>query len=186
MNISPDEIAAAVLETPPRLGRVRLLAIDGPSGAGKSMLADFVVERLRVRHVSTTLVRTDDFATWDEPVEWWPRLMLGVLEPLRVGESGSYRRTEWAEGAPRLGETVSVDVPEVLVLEGVSAGRRSVSDALSLLVHLRGGDERERLERSVARDGEESRARLEEWQEFERGWFAVDDPYSRADLRDST
>ncbi|RZQ65483.1 uridine kinase [Amycolatopsis suaedae] len=174
-------MADAVLAGPPRLGDVRVLAIDGPSGAGKSCLAAEVTEVLRARGVRTALVSTDDFATWDDPVAWWPRLADGVLTPLAKGLPGRYRRTEWAGGTPRPGLFVDVDVPEVLVLEGVSAGRTSVRPVLTYLHWIAGPDAPQRLERAVARDGEDSRAHLSAWQEFERGWFAVDGTAAAAD-----
>jgi len=164
----------ALLAAPVRLGAVRLLAIDGPSGAGKSTFAAQVVAELRDRGVRTELVSTDAFATWDDPVAWWPRLVDGVLRPLEAGEPGSYRRMDWSSPTPRPGAQVAVEVPEVLVVEGVSSGRRSVRPRLSRLHWLDGGDETTRLERAVGRDGEVSRANLARWQRFERGWFAVD------------
>jgi hypothetical protein len=69
---------------------------------------------------------------------------------------------------------VTVDVPEVLVLEGVSSGRASVRPSLSYLCWLDGPEAATRLERAVARDGEASRHLLGLWQAFERGWFEVD------------
>ncbi|HEU5470869.1 MAG TPA: uridine kinase [Actinophytocola sp.] len=166
-----------------RLGAVRLVAIDGPSGSGKSGLADRVVGRLRGAGVGVELVRTDYFATWDEPVGWWPRLVEGVLEPLAAGRPGGYRRMEWLAGRPRPGEWVRVGVPEVLVVEGVSAGRRSVRERLSALVWCEHPDPVERLERAVARDGEACRAPLQAWQRFEEGWFAIDAPVAVATVR---
>jgi hypothetical protein len=76
-----------------------------------------------------------------------------------------------------------VAVPEVLVIEGVSAGRRSVRPRLSALVWCEFPDPVGRLERAVARDGEGCRTPLRAWQEFEAGWFAVDDPRTAADVR---
>ncbi len=159
---------------------MRLLAIDGPSGAGKSTLATAVVSALGP---SAELVSTDAFATWDDPVAWWPRLEHGVLTPLAHGRPGEYRRMDWTSGTPRPGELVRVAVPEVLVLEGVSSGRRAVRPMLSQLCWIEGGTETERLARAVARDGEAARAHLRRWQRFERGWFAVDGTRAAADLR---
>jgi hypothetical protein len=173
----------SVLSAPPRLGRVRLLAIDGPSGAGKSTFASQVVDELRGRQVNAALVSTDAFATWDDPVSWWPRLVEGVLAPLQAGNAGTYRRVDWSSGEPRPGELVRVDVPEVLVVEGVSSGRTSVRPLLSWLCWLDGGDSGARLARSVARDGEASRNDLRRWQRFEQGWFAVDGTRDAADTR---
>ncbi|HEV7977574.1 uridine kinase [Amycolatopsis sp.] len=163
-----------MLAAEPRLGRVRLLAIDGPSGSGKSTLAAAVITELRDRDVLSALVRTDEFATWEHPVSWWPRLVEGVLEPLRAGRPGRYRRMDWTTGSPQLGALVTVEVPDVLVLEGVSSGRSSVRPLLSCLCWLEGPDQAVRLERAVARDGESSRGPLRAWQAFERGWFAAD------------
>jgi len=160
-----------------------MLAIDGPSGAGKSTFASQVVDELRGRRVRTTLISTDAFATWDDPVSWWPRLAEGVLAPLEAGNAGSYRRVDWSSGEPLPGELVLVDVPEVLVVEGVSSGRTSVRPRLSWLCWLDGGDEPARLARSVARDGEASRNDLRRWQRFERGWFAVDGTRDAAGTR---
>lgn len=169
-------IAAAALAAPARLGAVRLVALDGPSGSGKSTLADVIVGELRDRGVRTALVRTDHFATWDDPVGWWPRLARGVLEPLAAGRAGEYLPTSWGEPV----RPVAVAVPEVLVLEGVSSGRRRVAPLLSLLVWVELASAAARLERAVARDGEGERAHLRDWQRFEQGWFAVDGTRARA------
>jgi hypothetical protein len=171
-----DEVVAATMAAPPRLGGVRLVAIDGPSGAGKSTFAAKIADGLD----NARLISTDDFATWANPVAWWPRLDHGVLRPLAGGRPGRYQRTEWPDGCPRLGEWITVDVPGVLVLEGVSAGRQAAQGRLSCLVWVDFADAPARLARSVARDGEASRAYLRRWQEFEAGWFAVDRPAARA------
>lgn len=149
---------------------MRVIAIDGPSGAGKSTYA---------ASLGLPIVPTDHFATWDDPVAWWPRLVDGVLRPLERGEPGRYRRMDWSGGVPVLGPEVVVEPTEILVVEGVSAGRRAASRWLSRLVWVEAADA---LERAVARDGEASRANLLRWKEFERGWFQVDGTRERADL----
>lgn len=175
------EVVAHLRAAPPRLGAVRLVVVDGPSGSGKSTFADELVRRCRAE-CDVVLVRTDDFATWDEPVEWWPRLAEGVLAPLRRGRPGGYRRTEWPGGVPRLGAHVPVRVPDVLVLEGVSAARREIRPFASTVVWIEPPEPAVRLERAVARDGEGSRAQLRRWQRFEEGWFAADRTREAADV----
>jgi uridine kinase len=169
-----------MLAGPPRLGGVRLLAVDGPSGAGKTTVATALVPLLTAEGAEVAVVPTDHFATWSDPVSWWPRLVDGVLAPFRNGRAGRYRRTEWVHGEPRPGAHVDVPVPDVLLLEGVSSGRRSVRDLVTLLVWVDLPDQAGRLARAVARDGESSRARLSAWQRFERGWFTVDGTRSAA------
>jgi hypothetical protein len=167
----------AILAAPARLGDTRLVAVDGPSGSGKSSFAD----RLLASLPDAVLVRTDDFATWDDPVSWWPRLVDGVLTPLSQGRLGGYQRTEWSDGRPRPGDLVTVRVPDILLVEGVSSGRRSVRARLSCLVWCEVDDPNERLARAVARDGEACREPLLTWQAFESGWFAVDRTRDAAD-----
>lgn len=165
-----------MISRPPRLGRTTLVAVDGPSGAGKSHFANVLA-----RELGATVVSTDDFATWDDPVSWWPRLVDGVLSPIREGRPARYQKTEWTDGRPHPGAYRRIEVPDVLVVEGVSAGRRSIMPLLSHLVWCDLPDESVRLARAVARDGEQAREQLLTWQEFERGWYAVDQTKERAD-----
>ncbi|MEU4742054.1 hypothetical protein AB0G02_16540 [Actinosynnema sp. NPDC023658] len=160
---------------------MRLVAVDGPSGSGKSTYAARLVRRLRAEGLGAAVVPTDHFATWTDPVSWWPRLVADVLEPLRHGRAARYQRVDWSGGLPHPGEWVDVPVPDVLVVEGVSAARRSIAPRLDEAVWVEVPDPAERLRRAVARDGEPSRAHLLRWQAFERGWFAVDGTKSRAD-----
>ncbi|HEY4017876.1 MAG TPA: uridine kinase, partial [Pseudonocardiaceae bacterium] len=176
------ELADLVLAAPARLGAVRLVAVEGPSGSGKSTVADTLAQDLAERGVCARVVRTDHFATWTDPVGWWPRFVDGVLTPLARGESGRYQRQDWSSGVPRPGSWVEVEVPEVLIFEGVSSGRRAVRPALSVLVWVEVSPPEVRLDLSVARDGEPARADFVRWQAFERGWFAVDDPKAEADV----
>ncbi len=164
--------AAAVLA---RLGAPEgVIAIDGPSGAGKSTYARRLVDDLRADGARVALVRTDHYATWDDPVSWWPQLLEEVIEPLARGRDAFYRPLVWRDGVPSPGEEVRLPRAPLIVIEGVSSARRSFADGISLALWLDGGTAAERLERAVARDGEDCRAELRRWQEFERGWFAVD------------
>ena len=71
----------------PALMQCRVVAIDGAGGAGKSTLAARVAEGLDAQ-----IICTDDFASWEEPLEWWPRLIEQVLDPLGRNQPGRYQR----------------------------------------------------------------------------------------------
>lgn len=181
-SAAANEAVGRAVRDLPRLGGVRLLCVDGPSGSGKSTFAERIVSSAAASGIDVRLVGTDDFATWDEPVRWWSRLALGVLDPLSRGYAAGYRRTEWPGGEPVLGDWVRFPAPDMLVLEGVSAGRLAVRGSISVLVWVEFGNERVRLERAVAREGEHARGELLRWQAFEREWFAMDATRRRADL----
>ena len=68
-------LAESILALP---GGVRLVAVDGYGGAGKSTFAT----RLAAALGGAVVVHTDDFATGEPGVEWWPRLEREVIVPL--------------------------------------------------------------------------------------------------------
>ncbi|GAA3711329.1 AAA family ATPase [Gordonia hankookensis] len=161
-----------------------IVAIDGPSGAGKSTVADALVARLRERGTGVQLIRTDDFATWDNPVAWWPELETDVLHAFIRRHDYHYRPRVWRGGVPEVGRRVWLRWEPLLIIEGVSSARRRIAERLTYSLWLDGGPAEERLERAVARDGEGSRTELERWQQFERGWFAVDRTRDRCRVLD--
>ncbi len=176
LDVQLDELAAEMVSG--------IVAIDGPSGSGKTTVADALVDRLRARGTGVVLVRTDDFATWDDPVAWWPEMESDVLHAFIRRRDYRYRPREWVDGEPRIGKRVWYRWEPLLIIEGVSAARRRVADRLTYSLWLDGGSAGERLDRAVARDGESSRAHLEKWQQFERGWFAVDRTRERCRVLD--
>ncbi len=168
-------IVSATLAGPPRLGTVRLVCVDGPSGSGKSTLGRRLASEFTGRRCAAALVPTDHFATWDVPLDWWPRLEQGVLGPFAAGRPASYLANDWSDGEPVPTLEVVVPVPRILILEGVSAGRAAVRDRSTTVVWVEHADRAQRLERAVARDGEQIRPFLGAWQAAEDAWFAVDE-----------
>jgi hypothetical protein len=168
-----DELAAHVRGGPPKLGGVRLVAVDGGTGAGKTVFAARLAEALRKTGATVEEIHTDDLLDgWDDMVTFWPRLEHDVLAKLRAGQPGSYRRYDWHAG--RFGDDeVAVPVPDVLVLEGVTSARSAIRAELTLGVFVTAPRDL-RLARSLARDGEELRPHLLRWLAAEEAHFAAD------------
>ena len=173
-------LAERVRRTPPRLGAVRLVAVDGPSGAGKSWFAG----RLG-RELGAPVVHTDDLLDgWDDQFTFWPRLEELVLAPLRRGQPARYQRYLWHRrrfgGVP-----VVVEPAEVVLVEGMSSARLTIEPELSLSVFVRAPAEL-RLARALARDDGGDpvafRAYLERWRAAEDRHFARDATEALADL----
>lgn len=172
-----------LLTRPPRLGTVRLGVVDGPSGSGKTTFAAAWADDLTRRGAgAVTVLGSDLLATWDDPFDWWSGFADGVLARLAVREPGRLRVIDWTSGTPRPGDRRTVPVPDVLILEGVSTGRRAVAPFASVLVWVEVPDPAVRLDRAVARDGEHTRPDFRRWQRAEEAFFAADRTVERADV----
>jgi len=168
-------LEAVVAEVMARPGPVRLVAVDGRGGAGKTTFAN----RLSVAADGAPVVHTDDFASWEEPVEWWPRLLEQVIERLVAGEPARFRRYDWE--ARQLAEWCVVDPVPIVIVEGVSAGRREWAEHLSYVIWI----ETPRavcLQRGIERDGPEAAALWNQWSAEEDAHFVRDPTRRRADL----
>jgi hypothetical protein len=158
------ELPALIVAAPARCGPVRVVAIDGGAAAGKSGLAAWLAGQL----AGCAVLHLDDLLDgWAGQFDYAGRLHRDVLDPLSHGRSGSYRRYDWVAG--RFAETVVVPVPEILVVEGVSAiagcaGRASVGILLDV-------ERAERERRWAERDGPVRRSWLD-WLEAEDRFFA--------------
>jgi hypothetical protein len=165
-------LAESILSRP---GGVRLVAVDGYGGAGKSTFAT----RLAAALGGVAVVHTDDFATGEPGVEWWPRLEREVIVPLSTGEAARYRR--WDGEAKRLAEWHAVEPMPAVVIEGVSSARRAAADRLACAIWVEAPAEL-RLARGLERDGRGARSSWDAWMAEEDAHFAQDGTRARSDL----
>jgi uridine kinase len=185
VSAAPAAVRAIVLGalgSAPRLGPVRLVAVDGPAGSGKTTLAAALGEAFAGRGVDCAVLHLDDLYEGWAGLEGslWPRLAAQVLEPLRRGRPGRYQRYDWLADA--FDGWVDLPVPGVLVLEGCGAARREVDPLVVQRVWVQAPPE-VRLERGLARDGEAARPHWERWMRDEAAHFARERTAERADVR---
>jgi uridine kinase len=175
------DLAARIMAAPPRLGSVRVVAVDGPAGSGKTTFAGRLAGALRECGAVVGEFHTDDILDgWTDLHSYWPRLQTWVLEPLSRGEPGRYRAYDWI-ARHFTEEWQPVPVPDVLLLEGVASARSEVAARLSLSVFVLAGRD-VRLARGVARDGEALRPEWLRWMADEDMHYAVDGTAERADV----
>jgi uridine kinase len=150
----------------------RIVAIDGQGGAGKSSLAAWLAGEL-----DAPIIHTDDFAGWENPVDWWPDLIANALAPLAAGRPASYVPTSWGgdEKPP-----VVVEPADLVILEGVTASREAFRPYLAYSIWVETPRD-VRLKRGLERDGAEARAQWEEWMEGEDRYVERERPADRAD-----
>ena len=175
-------LAELIASKTPKVGGTLFIAVDGHGGSGKSTLATWLGEKLNAQ-----VVRTDDFASWDNPINWWPVIIERIFEPIQSGaKTLSYPRSQWWENhQPE--PVVDQPVTDIMILEGVSSSRKEFRDFMSLSIFVDAPKE-VCLQRGVARDTgtgkntEELTEIWNKWFEEEEKYIARDDPKSHADI----
>ena len=152
--------------------RTRIVGIDGHGGAGKTTLAAKLAHEL-----GAEVVHTDEFASWSNPVDWWPRLLTEVLTPLAAGETAFYQPTQWDE---HVRDPAVIHAGGIVLLEGVTATRVEFRPYLAYAIWVETPREI-CLRRGLARDGESSSPQWETWLDREDRYIARDQPQFYAD-----
>jgi uridine kinase len=178
-----SEIAEVVLwvalSSQPTLGATRLVCIDGRTGSGKSTLGE-ALHAAAAEVGTTALIHLDDLLDgWEGLARVSRTLESHVLEPLREGRPGRYRRYDWL--AEQYAEERVVDPVDLLVVEGVGSGASSYSSWVTTLVWVDAPRDLG-LTRSLARDGESVRPQLLRWMQDEDALFGREHTRDRADL----
>ncbi|MET9496113.1 hypothetical protein [Streptomyces sp. NPDC006552] len=178
-HVPLDQYADRVRRLPASCGPVRLVGIDGHAGSGKSTLAARLAEALG----GAPVLRLDDIASHDALFAWTDRLRAQVLEPLARGETARYAVYDWQ--ARRFGAARSLPPAEVILVEGVGAGRRALRPRLARLLWMELADETS-WARGRARDGAAQRDFWDGWIPAEREHFARDPsrPFADALVRE--
>ncbi len=182
-NMKPKiSLKELIASKEPRVGNTLFIAVDGHGGSGKSSLAQHLAKML-----GAEIIHTDDFASWDNPKEWWPLLIDKVFKPIAGGATSlSYERSKWWENhhpKPAINEPVT----PIMILEGVSSLRKEFKDFISLGVFVDTPIEA-CLKRGIERDSATGKSK-EEITELWNGWlaaesqyFAEENPKAHADL----
>jgi hypothetical protein len=196
MQLAPEEPEAgpwhaeplrAVIQTliRPAPGRIVthrpvVLAVDGRSNNGKTTLAARIADAIP----GSAVVHTDDIAWGHSRFGWADLLIDGILVPVHQGQKVSYQPPGW----PKTGRDGAIEVPAgrpLLVVEGVGAGRREVTDLIDALIWVQ-SDEREAARRVLARIGKPNESPTiqahREWMTEELPFNAAQRTWQRANL----
>ena len=169
-----DALRSIRISQAPRGNRWRVVAVDGHGGSGKSSLAEWLADALEA-----PVIHTDDFASWDNPIDWWPVLLEKVLRPLAEGQPARYVPNSWGGGPPR--PQVTIAPADFVILEGVTATRAAFRSYLAFSIWVETPSDL-RLRRGIERDGEAMRGQWLSWMEEEDRYVADERPAAHADL----
>lgn len=163
-----------LLAVQPKVGGVTFIAVDGHGGSGKSTLAKLLAEKL-----GAEIIHTDDFANWNNPLNWYPKVIKEVFEPIANGaKSLSYQPTSWWENhQPE--PVVNQPLSDIVILEGVSSSRKEFQDYISFSIFVDTPKDI-CLKRGLERDSGTNKSK-EEITEIWKKWFEQEDEYMQRD-----
>ena len=151
-----------------------LVGIDGRSRSGKSTLAALIARCIQ----EVVVVHTDDIAWHHSFFGWSDVLIEGVLRPLRRGGLPlSYTPQPWIERG-RSGSIVIPGGTEIILVEGVGAARRELSNWFDATIWVQ-TDPDVAMARTIALDRDPP-GFIDDWMRAENAHLAADQPWTRA------
>ena len=122
-------VADAARRSSPRVGDVRIIAVDGLSGAGKSTLAQSLAALL-----DASIIHLDDvYRGWGGLGEVGLHLRDWVIRPLTEGRDPRWHPWDWLADAPSE-EWLQIPRSEFLVVEGCGSAAAEIETATALVV----------------------------------------------------
>ena len=139
-----------------------LIAIDGPAGAGKTTLAAKMMTELALYN-SINLIHMDDlYSGWSNPLNEDLSLTLSrIVEAFASQKEFTVSIFNWRTNA--FYSSLTFEPSEVLIIEGVGAGQKTVRDAGAILYWLDVEPEIG-LARVLNRDGFDIQTQMRQWQ----------------------
>ncbi len=164
-----------------RVGNTFCIAVDGRGGSGKTTLA-----KILSRKFNAEVIHTDDFASWDNPIDWYAEVLKRVFEPIKNGEKYiSYKRSSWAsKHKPK--PIINQPITEIMIIEGVGSSRKEFQKYIGLKIFV-DTPKKICLKRGLERDRgqyteNELQANWQEWVKTEEQHFAENNTKERSDI----
>jgi uridine kinase len=109
----------------------------------------------------------------------WQRLEKEVLQPLTTSGVATYRRYDWNEDC--LTDVISVRVDSSVIIEGIYSLRPELTSYYDMRLWVECSKEI-RLQRGIARDGEQARSQWEDnWMKEEEEYVSTYHPHLHVD-----
>lgn len=170
------ELATLVRARPPRVGRVRVVAVEGRSGSGKTHLS----HALAAETGWPVFPMEDVYPGWRGLAAAADLLALWVILPLLNGADPRWRRYDWEHG--RFAEWRETPVVDGLIVEGCGSGASDVRPYTSTLVWIDAPGELRRRRLDARGDASVYAPHRALWARQEDAFYARHAPRDHADV----
>ena len=157
-----------------------IIAIDGPAGAGKTTLAHEIFLALSPK-MSVSVIHMDDlYNGWDNALgEDLTSVLQYLAAQHRNISAAEIRRYNWTTSS--FGESETIEPADLLILEGVGSGDKSLQDELAALIWI-DIDPEIGVMRVIARDGYQVEDEMKKWLGTQQEYFSQHSTREKADF----
>jgi uridine kinase len=157
-----------------------IIAIDGPAGAGKTTFAHEIFLALSPK-MSVNVIHMDDlYDGWDNALtDDLTQILKYLVLKHQSQESANLARYNWATNSFDANEVVTPS--DLLVLEGVGSGDKSLQDQFAALIWI-DIDPEIGVKRVIERDGPGVSIQMQKWLGTQQQYFSQHSTREKADF----
>jgi uridine kinase len=173
-----SELVDKINESSKKCGQTKIIVIDGPAGSGKTTLGKSLSGLLK----NCPIIHMDEiYAGWENAlspktsqdlVEW-------VINPLLESRSIEFVKYDWY--LEKRIEKVVINLPKVLIIEGVGSSSFEISKHASLKLWIEVNKETG-INRVLTRDGQQIQEQMKKWQSQESKFFIENNSKENSDI----
>jgi len=157
-----------------------VIAIDGPAGAGKTTLAHEIFLALSPKMTVSVIHMDDLYDGWNNALTSDLSAILQYLAAQhRTNSAAEIRRYNWTISS--FGESETIAPADLLILEGVGSGDKSLQDELAALIWI-DIDPEIGVMRVIARDGYQVEDEMKKWLGTQQEYFSQHSTREKADF----
>jgi uridine kinase len=173
-----SELVDKINESSKKCGQTKIIVIDGPAGSGKTTLAKSLsglLENCPIIHMDEIYDGWENALspkTSQDLVEW-------IINPLLESRSIEFVKYDWY--LEKRIEKVVINLPKVLIIEGVGSSSFEISKHSSLKLWIEVNKETG-INRVLTRDGQQIQEQMKKWQSQESKFFIENNSKENSDI----
>jgi uridine kinase len=173
-----SELVDKINESSKKCGQTKIIVINGPAGSGKTTLAKSLsglLENCPIIHMDEIYDGWENALspkTSQDLVEW-------VINPLLESRSIEFVIYDWY--LEKRIEKVVINLPKVLIIEGVGSSSFEISKHASLKLWIEVNKETG-INRVLTRDGQQIQEQMKKWQSQESKFFIENNSKENSDI----